>query len=331
MRYLATVALVAACLSGPILADAPQVSIRPQLRPLTAPAETTLAAKAAALDAAILSATQRPKVRPAPERTPGDQAEALLTALVLVDVEPAPGQRLSSLRPRARPGIPVVPIALTTRMPLLLSVPRPVPRPALVPRQDAGPERIETVAAVRILPGKSAITGRKGSVCGDPAIKGETLAPITSRVRGCGIDNPVRVTSVDGVALNQSAVIDCDTASALKTWITQGLKPAFGRKEVVGLRIAASYSCRTRNNVKGAPISEHGRGKALDIASIQLANGSTVTVAEDWRRSAGKPMKKAYRAACGTFGTTLGPDANRYHRDHLHFDTARQRGGAYCR
>jgi len=193
------------------------------------------------------------------------------------------------------------------------------------------PEKIETVAAVRILPGKSAVTGKKGSVCGDPSIKGETLAPITSRVRGCGVADPVRITSVDGVALNQSAVINCETARALKTWIRKGLKPAFGRNEVVGLRVAASYACRPRNNVKGAKISEHGRGNAIDITAIVLANGKSIVVAEDWRRSAGKPMKKAYRAACGTFGTTLGPESDRHHRDHLHFDIADQRGGAYCR
>jgi hypothetical protein len=62
-----------------------------------------------------------------------------------------------------------------------------------------------------------------------------------------------------------------------------------------------------------------------------LADGRRVVVAEDWRRSAGKPMRKAYRAACGPFSTTLGPESDRYHRDHLHFDIARQRGGAYCR
>jgi hypothetical protein len=150
-------------------------------------------------------------------------------------------------------------------------------------------------------------------------------------VRGCGIDNPVRVTSVSGVALNQSAIVNCQTARALKDWVATGLKPAFGRKEVAGLRIAASYSCRPRNNIKGAKISEHGRGNAIDIAAIILANGKTVSVAQDWRRSAGRPLKKAYRAACGTFGTTLGPDADRHHRDHLHFDMAAQRNGAYCR
>jgi hypothetical protein len=175
------------------------------------------------------------------------------------------------------------------------------------------------------------VVGRKGAVCGDPDIQGEVLAPITSRVRGCGIENPVRVTSVAGVTLSQSAIVNCQTARALKDWVATGLKPAFGRKEVAGLRIAASYSCRPRNNIKGAKISEHGRGNAVDIAAIILANGKTVSVAEDWRRSAGRPMKKAYRAACGTFGTTLGPDADRHHRDHLHFDMAAQRNGAYCR
>ena len=29
-------------------------------------------------------------------------------------------------------------------------------------------------------------------------------------------------------------------------------------------------------------------------------------------------------------GTALGPNANRFHRDYLHFDTARYRRGSYC-
>ena len=33
----------------------------------------------------------------------------------------------------------------------------------------------------------------------------------------------------------------------------------------------------------------------------------------------------------GIFGTTLGPGSDGYHEDHMHFDTAHQRGGAYCR
>jgi len=266
----------------------------------------------------------------------------------------------SSLRPLARPGS-IAPAVVDPVAAAAVSAPaaalRPRPRPALSqpeaataatpatvqpasrrlgrvrpePRPDQVAPTVQTAAAVRILPGKSAVFGRKGSVCGVNGIKGETLAPITSRVRGCGIKDPVRVTSVDGVTLSMAATLDCPTAQALHGWVRGALKPAFGRSGVVQLQVAAHYACRPRNNVKGAPISEHGRGKAIDISAIVLKNGKTVSVLDDWRTKAGKPMVKAYRAACGTFGTTLGPDADRYHRNHLHFDTARHGNGAYCR
>jgi hypothetical protein len=42
-------------------------------------------------------------------------------------------------------------------------------------------------------------------------------------------------------------------------------------------------------------------------------------------------MRRAHKTACGPFGTVLGPNADRYHQDHFHFDTARYRSGSYCR
>lgn len=313
MRLLVTAAVIAASLWSTAFADAPSTSLRPLLRTMGAP-ETSLAAQAATFSAAVI--TLRPRARPGLPEVQLDQAVA---AVAVQAGQPAPAAAQDA-------------ILSTMSMAAPLSAPRPAPRPRLAEQpRDQAVEQVQQVAAVRILPGKSAVIGRKGSVCGDPAIKGEVLAPITSRVRGCGIEDPVRVTSVSGVALKQSAVIDCATARALNDWVSGALKPAFGRKDVAALRIAGSYSCRTRNNVKGAPISEHGRGKAIDIAGVELANGTTLTVLGDWRRGSGKPIKKAYKAACGTFGTTLGPDSDRFHRDHMHFDTARQRGGAYCR
>lgn len=294
MRHIARALVIGLGLACPALANAPDSSPRPQPAP-TAPAETTLNQQATAL-----SAGPARSLRPRPNPV---EASA-----------PAPA-------PIAQP-------ARAAQVMALISVPRPAPRPGIAP---AAPEQVQKAAAVRILPGKSAVVGKKGSVCGDPDIRGETLAPITSRVRGCGIENPVRVTAIDGITLSQSAVINCDTARAMKQWINTGLRPAFGRKEVASLRIAASYACRPRNGVKGAKISEHGRGNAIDISAIVLANGQSVVVSDDWRRAAGKPMKKAYRAACGIFGTTLGPEADRHHRDHLHFDIARSGGRTYCK
>lgn len=167
----------------------------------------------------------------------------------------------------------------------------------------------------------------KGSVCGDPAIKGEVLAPIASRVKGCGVAEPVSVTSIDGVGFSQPATIDCPTAKAFKTWIQKGMRPAFGNRKVVGLHIFGSYMCRSRNNIRGAKVSEHGRGKAVDVAGFQFSDGTEWTVLHDYN----KQIRKAHKAACGIFGTTLGPGSDGFHENHLHFDTASYRSGPYCR
>ncbi|MES2844883.1 MAG: extensin family protein [Pseudomonadota bacterium] len=199
------------------------------------------------------------------------------------------------------------------------------PAPDTTPKRRSGGLFGGLFGSNRDKPAKTAPQS-SGSVCGDPDIRGEELARITSKIKGCGVENPVRVTSVDGVRLSTPATLDCTTATALKTWINKGMRPAFGRNEVVELRVAAHYICRPRNNVRGAKVSEHGRGKAIDIAAFVMSDGKTVSVLKDYNAQ----MRKAHKAACGIFGTTLGPGSDGYHEDHLHFDTASGRQ-PYCR
>lgn len=174
---------------------------------------------------------------------------------------------------------------------------------------------------------------QKGSICGDFDIQGEAVGRVPGKINGCGVQNAVRVRSVAGVSLSQNAVMTCETAKALKTWINKGAKPAVGSTGggLSGLKVAAHYSCRTRNNQAGAKISEHGKGKAIDISGLTLNNGRTITVLQGWNGKDRKIMRQAHKAACGPFGTVLGPNADRFHQDHFHFDTAKHRGGAYCR
>jgi len=175
---------------------------------------------------------------------------------------------------------------------------------------------------------------RRGSVCGDPSILGEQVGRVPGKISGCGVQDAVRVSSVSGVALSSTALIDCTTAKALKQWVDRGLKPAVGRRGggVTKMRVFASYSCRTRNNKKGAKISEHGRGRAVDIGAFSLKDGSEITVLKDWGRGKkGRILKEMHESACGPFGTVLGPKSDKYHKDHFHFDTARYRSGSYCR
>lgn len=174
---------------------------------------------------------------------------------------------------------------------------------------------------------------RRGSVCGDIDIQGEKVGAVPGKLPGCGAKDAVRVTSVAGVQLSQSSVMTCDTAKSLRRWVERDVETAFGRgNRVVSLRVAAHYSCRTRNNRPGAKISEHGKGKAIDISGFGLEDGQMVTVLRGWQdRKTKKVLKRIWKAACGPFGTVLGPEADIYHRDHFHLDTARHRGGAYCR
>ncbi len=180
------------------------------------------------------------------------------------------------------------------------------------------------------------VTGPRssGRLCGVRGLEGEQIPPITSSVAGCGVEAPVRVTRVDGVDLSQGAILDCETAKALHTWVRRGVRPAVGRRGggVSELRVAAHYVCRTRNHRPGARVSEHGRGRAIDISAIILADGSEMSVERDWHNSRhSRALRRMHRAACGTFGTTLGPGSDGMHEDHFHYDTARHRNGPYCR
>ncbi|KIN62071.1 extensin-like protein [Sulfitobacter noctilucicola] len=174
----------------------------------------------------------------------------------------------------------------------------------------------------------------QGAVCGDVAIQGEVVGRVTGKIRGCVIENAVRVRSVSGVGLSQKSVMDCQTASAIKNWLDGSAKPALAKQGggLQTLRVAAHYACRTRNNQKGAKLSEHGKGRAIDISAFKLRDGTEVSVLKGWNAARfSSAMRRMHKGACGPFGTVLGPNANRFHRDHFHFDTARYRSGSYCK
>lgn len=184
----------------------------------------------------------------------------------------------------------------------------------------------------RAVSGAGAALG--GGLCGTPGLKGETVGEVDHPRDGCGIDKAVRLTRIGDVTLSQPALMDCPTARALKGWLDNGAGPAIGRRGggIAELRVAAHYVCRNRNHQPGARLSEHSKGRAIDISAITLKNGDVITVLDGWNdRRDGQALRRMHGAACGPFGTVLGPEADRFHRDHFHFDTARYRSGAYCR
>lgn len=205
--------------------------------------------------------------------------------------------------------------------------PAPVVRDPSQPRPR--PE-IETLAPTPAFFGRN----RGPKLCGVRGLEGARIEPIRGQMRGCGLSDGVEVRAVDGVRLSQPAWIDCPTARALQTWVRKGVVPAIDGRGggLVELEVVGHYVCRTRNHQRGAKISEHGKGRAIDIAGFRLASGGYLDVRRGWRHpEAGPILKQIHRAACGPFGTVLGPNADRFHQSHFHLDTARHRSGAFCR
>ncbi|WP_420397358.1 extensin family protein [Nioella sp.] len=331
---LARAALVAVLgFALPAQAYAPAQSLRPLPRPVSTPApqgpadrvvgpSDPLVVTIRATDLAP-SASLRPIYRPgrAEQVTEIRPDQTIVAELPPEETEERgpPRGLLALLTGQNRlnpPGVTAVRVSL-----------RPVERPA-------GLAAAIRAAETRGTPGRVTQPGQRGALCGQRGIIGDRLERIPGRINGCGIAEPVRVREIDGITLAQPATINCDTALAVQEWLNDAVIPTVGRHGggVASLRVVASYSCRTRNNQPGARLSEHATGNAIDIAGIGLVDGSEISVLDDWDGGReGRILRQLHEAACGTFGTVLGPGADRYHRDHFHFDVAAYRNGAYCR
>jgi len=142
--------------------------------------------------------------------------------------------------------------------------------------------------------------------------------------------------TVGAVAVQPAATLACPIVSALDRWFADAVQPAavkwFGAP-VAEIRQISAYSCRGMNGQRGAHISEHAFGNALDIASFTLADGRRISVKDGWR---GLPEEQGFLrdvqgAACQQFMTVLAPGSNAFHYDHIHVDLMRRASGrAIC-
>ena len=154
---------------------------------------------------------------------------------------------------------------------------------------------------------------------------------------GCGVANGYKVYTINDVGLNPSALITCDLADAVSTWLSTVVQPAaqatYGQR-VVAIKVLASYSCRSRDNKYGAKLSEHGFGNAIDIGAFILEDGREVNVLRDYYGNGpDQQFLHAIRAqACGLFSTVLGPGSDADHANHFHLDKMflRPGRGTYC-
>jgi hypothetical protein len=114
----------------------------------------------------------------------------------------------------------------------------------------------------------------------------------------------------------------CELALAMHD--TAVLAQAQGVTDIVHL---GAYNCRTISGT--STISQHGLGKAIDIAGVRLEDGTYWTVVDDWEDGVMDPetfggqwlqwfANQLY--AQWIFNMILTPEYDDYHDDHLHCD-----------
>lgn len=145
----------------------------------------------------------------------------------------------------------------------------------------------------------------------------------------CGMNYPYKITAFGngGVALPQKATLACPIIPNIEAWLREVVQPAaalYLNASVVELK-AGSYACRSRNHQRGAKLSEHSFGNALDIMGFRLSDGRDLSVLRGWN---GAPMdqefmREVFVGACEYFATVLAPGSDMFHYNHIHIDLAR--------
>jgi hypothetical protein len=143
---------------------------------------------------------------------------------------------------------------------------------------------------------------------------------------GCGWMNAVRLSTAGGAELG-AAQLTCEAAAALALWVEYEVQPlalaAFGAR-VTGLQDMGTYACRNIiGNEKWAKMrSQHALANAVDIGGFTLEDGRQISVAKAWKghdREA-RFLHAVHARACRYFRVAIGPDYNRAHWNHFHFD-----------
>ncbi|WP_367718454.1 extensin family protein [Nitratireductor sp. GISD-1A_MAKvit] len=203
--------------------------------------------------------------------------------------------------------------ALVPSNPMMVSYPR-----VTLPRRES---------STRAMPPEEIACRRRLKRLG---VKYQDLEPINDG-GACRIDWPVKVSGLSGnIAMSPAATLNCQMAETFARWTKKELAPAARKRYFTGIgkiRQGSSYSCR---RIAGTSVaSEHSKGNALDVMSIELKNGREIDVRKPgFFAFRERGLLNSVRAeGCDYFTTVLGPGYNYDHRDHFHFDLKGRRNG----
>ena len=236
---------------------------------------------------------------------------------LLPDTSPPPGYRPYSPAPISRPTLPG-------------------PSAYVAPGTGVIDQAIDNGTLARV----QRATGSLGQCEAELASARVVFSPTPDRVNSatCGLtDAGVLGADMGTVArmIPGDVTMTCALATAVSVWRRQSVEPAAREllgSDVVAIEHMGVYACRGVRNDTGetARPSAHSRAAALDFSGVRLRDGRHITVRGDWNAGGAEAafLRRIRDDACRVFGTTLSPDYNAAHHDHLHLEAER---GRLCR
>ena len=262
---------------------------------------------------ALAQEAEVPLPKPRPIETPQSGATPPPAAENSEPAEPAePATKLP--RPRPDPDAPRPEAPPETPGPAGEAAPPadPTEHVEAPPAEPEAPPRIYQSACPAVIAG---------------VVEAELLPPIEDGQ--CRAQSPLSLSGVMAngrmLPLTGGVVTTCGMASAMPSWVASIDAYLFAKENtrIEAVIVGTSYMCRNVNNAAEGSLSFHAFADALDVVGFKLEDGRTVTVEGGWsdaRSPEGRLLRFAHDSACAHFTTTLGPEANALHRDHLHLD-----------
>jgi hypothetical protein len=208
------------------------------------------------------------------------------------------------------------------------NVPLPLPRPPIWPEphsfaEAAGPG-FDTASVTSAL----SDCNRRLAEIADIELLPRLIGP-----GECGGRDMIRVNAVllpnrKRVEVKPTAVLRCAMAESFAAWVRDEASDRVAARgdALRSVDTYGSYECRGRNWVADAKLSEHGKGNAIDLRALVLADNRHVTLTDE---TVSKMLRDDLRdSACHRFTTVLGPGADGHHNDHIHLDGLERNNGA---
>jgi hypothetical protein len=131
----------------------------------------------------------------------------------------------------------------------------------------------------------------------------------------------VRVAAATA-AWSRPAVANCAFVVTFDNFERDILRPLAVRyfgQDIRSIVHLGAYSCR---GTRAGRESEHAKGMAIDLAGVELADGTQILVKDKWgaRGKSRDFLRAVSLAACQYFNVVLSPDSDRDHWDHIHLD-----------